>query len=224
MIYLDCWAILHSLSLVADECLTYLTPVSSLVSGLVHTSDRKVTSHYVLSCVPLKDIELWCWRRLLRVAWAARRSKQSILNEVNPECSLEGLMLIHGVAKSQTQLSSWTKRCSSPSLWDLRMWPYLEIGSLEMLLVRMWSLWGRLEPWSAVTDVLIKMGNSDRDTCEGQNMKAEVRVGHAHVQRLLAKRQKLREREGADSPCDPKKEMALWTQWSWTSGLRTVRC
>ena len=43
-------------------------------------------------------------------------------------------------------------------------------------------------------------------------MKAEVRVGHARVQRSLAKRQKLREREGADSPCAPKKEMALWTQ------------
>ena len=37
--------------------------------------------------------ELWCWRRLLRVPWAARRSNQSILKEVNPEYSLEGLML-----------------------------------------------------------------------------------------------------------------------------------
>ena len=37
--------------------------------------------------------ELWCWRRLLRVPWTARRSKHSILNEISPECSLEGLML-----------------------------------------------------------------------------------------------------------------------------------
>ena len=37
--------------------------------------------------------ELWCWRRLLRVPWAARRSNQSILKETSPECSLEGLML-----------------------------------------------------------------------------------------------------------------------------------
>ena len=37
--------------------------------------------------------ELWCWRRLLRVPWTARRSNQSILKEINPECSLEGLML-----------------------------------------------------------------------------------------------------------------------------------
>ena len=37
--------------------------------------------------------ELWCWKRLLRVPWTARRSNQSILKETSPECSLEGLML-----------------------------------------------------------------------------------------------------------------------------------
>ena len=37
--------------------------------------------------------ELWCWRRLLRVPWTARRSNQSIIKEIGPECSLEGLML-----------------------------------------------------------------------------------------------------------------------------------
>ena len=37
--------------------------------------------------------ELWCWRRLLRVPWTARRSNQSILKEISPTCSLEGLML-----------------------------------------------------------------------------------------------------------------------------------
>ena len=37
--------------------------------------------------------EVWCWRRLLRVPWTARKFNQSILNEISPECSLEGLML-----------------------------------------------------------------------------------------------------------------------------------
>ena len=37
--------------------------------------------------------ELWCWRRLLRVPWTSRRSTQSILKQISPECSLEGLML-----------------------------------------------------------------------------------------------------------------------------------
>ena len=40
-----------------------------------------------------KNFELWCWRRLLRVPWTARRSNQSILKEISPGCSLKGLML-----------------------------------------------------------------------------------------------------------------------------------
>ena len=44
-------------------------------------------------CRRIDTFELWCWRRLLRVPWTARRSNQSILKEISPECSLEGLML-----------------------------------------------------------------------------------------------------------------------------------
>ena len=44
-------------------------------------------------CRQIDAFELWCWRRLLRVPWTARRSKQSILKEISPGCSLEGLML-----------------------------------------------------------------------------------------------------------------------------------
>ena len=44
-------------------------------------------------CRRIDDFELWCWRRLLRVPWTARRSNQSILKESNPGISLEGMML-----------------------------------------------------------------------------------------------------------------------------------
>ena len=44
-------------------------------------------------CQRTDAFELWCWRRLLRVPWTARRSKQSILKEISPEYSLEGLIL-----------------------------------------------------------------------------------------------------------------------------------
>ena len=44
-------------------------------------------------CQRTDAFELWCWRRLLRVPWTARRSNQSILKEISPGCSLEGLML-----------------------------------------------------------------------------------------------------------------------------------
>ena len=46
-----------------------------------------------VECRRIDAFELWCWRRLLRVPWAARRSNQSILKEISPGCSLEGLML-----------------------------------------------------------------------------------------------------------------------------------
>ena len=44
-------------------------------------------------CLRIDAFELWCWRRLLRVPWTARRSNQSILKEISPGCSLEGMML-----------------------------------------------------------------------------------------------------------------------------------
>ena len=61
--------------------------------------------------------ELWCWRRLLRVPWTARRSNQSILKEVNPEYSSEGLML-------KFQYTGWCTGCEElthwkrPSCWE----------------------------------------------------------------------------------------------------------
>ena len=48
---------------------------------------------HMLNCRKIDAFKLWCWRRLLRVPWTARRSNQSILKEISPECSLEGLIL-----------------------------------------------------------------------------------------------------------------------------------
>ena len=44
-------------------------------------------------CQRIDAFELWCWRRLLRIPWTPRRSNQSILKEISPGCSLEGMML-----------------------------------------------------------------------------------------------------------------------------------
>ena len=53
----------------------------------------------------IDTFELWCWRRLLRVPWTARRSNQSILKEISPDCSLEGMMLklIHYILHQNVQ-------------------------------------------------------------------------------------------------------------------------
>ena len=55
-------------------------------------------------CQRIDAFELWCWRRPLRVWWTARRSNQSILKEISPGCSLEGLMLklkLHGILQAR---------------------------------------------------------------------------------------------------------------------------
>ena len=58
--------------------------------------------------------KLWCWRRLLRVLWTVRRLNQSVLKEINPEYSLEGLML----SWSSNTLATW---CKEPIHWK-RLW------------------------------------------------------------------------------------------------------
>ena len=68
-------------------------------------------------CWRIDAFELWCWRRLLRVPWTERRSNQSILKEISPECSLEGLML-----KLKLQyLATWCKELTHlrrPWCWE----------------------------------------------------------------------------------------------------------
>ena len=55
--------------------------------------DVRVGLQRKLSAKRIDAFELWCWRRLLRVPWTARKSNQSILKEISTGCSLEGLML-----------------------------------------------------------------------------------------------------------------------------------
>ena len=76
-------------------CLTYITLVclvKAMVFPLVMYGCESWTTKKA-EHQRIDDFELWCWRRCLRVPWAARGSNQSILKEVNPEYSLEGLML-----------------------------------------------------------------------------------------------------------------------------------
>ena len=60
----------------------------------------------------IDGFELWCWRRLLRVCWTARRSNRSILKEISPGCSLEGMMLklkLQCLATSCKELTHWKR-------------------------------------------------------------------------------------------------------------------
>ena len=87
---------------VAQSCPTLRDPMDCSLPG---SSAHGIFQARVLEWVPLPSpikkaecrridaFELWCWRKLLRVPWTVRRSNQSILKEINPEYSLEGLML-----------------------------------------------------------------------------------------------------------------------------------
>ena len=72
-------------------------------------------------CWRTDAFELWCWRRLLRVPWTAKRSSQSILKEISPEDSLEGLML-------KLKLNLWPRMRRTDSFKKILTWERLKAG------------------------------------------------------------------------------------------------
>ena len=77
----------RDITLPAKVCLVKTMVLLVVMYGCESWTTKKA------ECWKIDAFELWCWRRLLRVLWTARRSNQSILKEINPEYSLEGLML-----------------------------------------------------------------------------------------------------------------------------------
>ena len=76
----------------------YTVPCDLCVQGYVEKISRAYNGNFMpseehLTVITSLYINVWCWRRLLRVPWTAKRSNQSILKEISPEYSLEGLML-----------------------------------------------------------------------------------------------------------------------------------
>ena len=86
---------------------------------LTYLDHKEITYWTIKKAEPQRTgaFELWCWRRLLRVTWTARRSNQSILKEINPEYSLEGLILRWSsniVATWYEELTHWKR----PWCWE----------------------------------------------------------------------------------------------------------
>ena len=96
----------RDITLSTKVCLVKAFPV--VMYGCESWAVKKAENHHQR----IDAFELWCWRRLLRVPWTARRSNQSILNEISPGCSLEGLMLklnSNILATSCEELTHWKR-------------------------------------------------------------------------------------------------------------------
>ena len=109
-------------------------------------------------CGRIDAFELWCWRRLLRVPWTARRSNQSILKEISPEYSLEGLILklqyfghlmLRTDSLEKTVMLGKTEGRRRRGRQRMR-WLDDIIDSMDMSLSRLWEVLNDREDWRAV--------------------------------------------------------------------------